>query len=70
MVYFFWEFIVLAITTVVFYIIFFSLIYYWHEANVTFVIVPLIYAFEFFLLGFVIILLFSLIRYLPDILTG
>ena len=68
MSYFFLGFIVLSVLTVIFYIVFFSLIYYWHEKKATFVIVPLLYTFKFFLTGFLLISLISIfLQYLPDI---
>ena len=70
MSYFFWGTIILLGATVVFYLIFLSLVYYWHERKTTFVVVPLLYTFEFFLVGFLIISLVSLVlQYLPDIVT-
>ncbi|OGZ63338.1 MAG: hypothetical protein A3C58_02515 [Candidatus Staskawiczbacteria bacterium RIFCSPHIGHO2_02_FULL_34_10] len=69
MSYFFWGFLTLFVSTVVFYIVFFVLSYYWHERRMSFIIVPLIYTFEFFIAGFLIVcLLLLLINYLPDIL--
>jgi len=66
---FFWGTIILFIATAIFYIVFFSLVYYWHEKKTTFVIVPLLYTFEFFAIGFFIVSLVSLLmQYLPDIL--
>ncbi len=67
--YFFWGTILLFVATVIYYIIFFSFIYYWHEKRATFLVVPLIYTFEFFLIGFLIIsLTVILLQYMPDIL--
>ena len=55
--------------TLIFYIVFFSLVYYWHEKKTTFVVVPLIFTFEFFLIGFLVVSIVSiLLEYLPKIL--
>ena len=47
-----WGTIILFACTLIFYIVFFSLIYYWHERKVSVVVVPLIFTFEFFIVGF------------------
>jgi len=60
--------IVLFAATAVFYVAFFSLVYYWHEKKTTFVIVPALYTFEFFAVGFLIISIVSIIaKFLPQI---
>ncbi|OGZ63928.1 MAG: hypothetical protein A3A98_03120 [Candidatus Staskawiczbacteria bacterium RIFCSPLOWO2_01_FULL_40_39] len=70
MSYFFWGTIFLLGATVIFYLVFLSLVYYWHERKTSFVIVPLLYTFEFFLIGFLVVSLISLVlQYLPDIVT-
>lgn len=57
--------------TALFYIVFFSLLYYWHEKNATFVVVPIIFTFEFFAIGFLVISIVSLaIQYLPSFLKS
>jgi len=62
--------IVLFVATAIYYIVFFSLCYYWHEAKFTFVVVPVIYTFEFFIAGFLIISIISIVViFLPEILT-
>jgi len=62
--------IVLFIATAIFYIIFFSFIYYWHLKKTTFVVVPAIFTFEFFLTGFLIVAIVSLAaNYLPFIIN-
>jgi len=67
--YFFWGSVILLTLTTIFYMVFASLVYYWHEKRATYVIVPLLYTFEFFITGFVIVALVSLtLQYLPDIL--
>ena len=69
MSYFFWGTIMLFIATAIFYIVFVSLVYYWHEKKITYVVVPLIYTFEFFIVGFFVMAFFSiLLQYLPQIL--
>ncbi len=58
--------IALCIATAVYYIVFFSLIYYWHLKKTSFVVVPVIFTFEFFLIGFLIISIASLaVQYIP-----
>lgn len=59
----------LFILTAIYYIVFFSLTYYWHEKKTTFVVVPAIYTFEFFVVGFLIISIVSIIlNFFPNIL--
>ena len=61
--------IVLFIATAIFYIVFFSLIYYWHEKKMSFVVVPVIFTFEFFLAGFLVVCILSIvISYSPFLL--
>lgn len=65
--------IVLFIATAIFYIVFFSFIFYWHLKKTSFVVVPFIFTFEFFLIGFLIISILSIvIKYFPYLikLTG
>jgi len=60
--------IVLLIATAIFYIVLFSFIYYWHLIKVSYVVVPLIFTFEFFATGFLIICIISIIaNYWPEI---
>ncbi len=55
-------------TTAVFYIVFFSFIFYWHLTKVTYIVVPMIFTFEFFVTGFFIVAIVSIIlNYLPDL---
>jgi len=69
MSYFFWGLILLFAATLIFYITFVSLVYYWHERKTTFVVVPLIYTFEFFIVGFFLVALISLVlQYTPQLL--
>ena len=67
MSYFFIGINILFVATLIFYVVFFSLVYYWHDKKTTFVIVPLIFTFEFFLIGFLIVSIVSiLLEYLPQ----
>ncbi|OGZ64084.1 MAG: hypothetical protein A2998_00095 [Candidatus Staskawiczbacteria bacterium RIFCSPLOWO2_01_FULL_37_25b] len=61
--------IVLFIATAIFYIVFFGFIYYWHLKKTSFVVVPVIFTFEFFLTGFLIVVIISLaLNYAPYLL--
>lgn len=63
----FWGYVVLFAATVIFYLVFVSLIYYWHEKKTTVLIVPLLYTFEFFLAGFLVVsLVWFVFQYLPE----
>ena len=63
--------IVLFICTAIFYIVLFSFIYYWHLRKTSFVIVPMIFTFEFFVMGFFVISIVSIIlNYLPDLIRA
>jgi hypothetical protein len=58
--------IVLAAGTAIFYIVLFSFIYYWHLKKLSFVVVPMVFTFEFLITGFLIISIVSIIiEYLP-----
>ena len=60
--------ITLFLSAIVFYIILFSFIYYWHLKKVSFVVIPMLFAFEFLLTGFLIVAIVSIIfNYLPDL---
>lgn len=61
MTYFLWGTIILFIATAIFYIGFFSLVYYWHEKKITLVVMPLLFTFEFFLIGFLVVAIASLV---------
>jgi hypothetical protein len=62
-------FLLLLLATVIYYIVFFSLSYYWHEAKTSFVILPAIYTFDFFIIGFLVISIISIIlNFFPEIL--
>ena len=65
---FFTGLIVLFVMTAIFYIVLFSFIYYWHLKKLSFVVVPLIFTFEFLIAGFFIVCIVSIIlNYLPGI---
>ncbi|OGZ69881.1 MAG: hypothetical protein A3D44_03205 [Candidatus Staskawiczbacteria bacterium RIFCSPHIGHO2_02_FULL_42_22] len=67
-IYFFWGSIALLIATLIFYAVFFALANYWKETPVNLVVVPLLYTFDFFIIGFVVIASLSIFfQYLPDI---
>ena len=67
MSYFFWGTLILLIATAIFYFVFLGLVYYWHEKKTTYVIVPMLYTFEFFITGFFIVAMVSIIlHYLPQ----
>ncbi len=58
--------IVLFAATAIFYIVLFSFIYYWHLTKITFFVVPVFFAFEFFISGFFVVCIASIIlNYLP-----
>jgi hypothetical protein len=54
--------------TAIFFIVLFSFIYYWHLKKISYVIVPAIFTFEFFIAGFFVVSIVSIIlNYLPVI---
>ena len=56
--------------TAIFYIVLFSFIFYWHLKSITFVVVPVIFTFEFFAIGFFVISIASIIlNYLPGLIS-
>jgi len=56
----------LSVATMIFYVVIFSFIYYWHLKKVSFVVVPAIFTFEFFTIGFFVISLITIIvKFLP-----
>ena len=60
--------IVLFVMTAIFYIVLFSFIYYWHLKKITFVVVPVIFTFEFFVTGVFIVCIVSIIlNFLPEL---
>jgi hypothetical protein len=59
---------VLFIMTAIFFVVFFSFIFYWHLVKTSYLVVPVAFTFEFLLAGFFIISVASIIlQYLPDI---
>lgn len=59
-------FIILLIASAIFYIVIFSFIYYWHLIKVSYIIVPLVFTFDFFAIGFMIISIITIvIKFLP-----
>jgi len=62
--------ITLFFATVIFFIVFFSFIYYWHVKKLTFIVMPVIFTFEFFVTGFFVVCIVSIIlNYLPGFIT-
>ena len=63
--------ITLFVVTAIFYIVLFSFIYYWHLKKASFVVIPLVFTFEFFVMGFFVISIVSIIlNYLPDLIRA
>ena len=68
--YFFWGLIILLAVNLIYYIVFFSLIFYWHDRKTSFVVVPIIFTFEFFLVTFLVFVAVELIlNYFTEIST-
>jgi len=62
---------VLFIVSAIFYIVLFSFIFYWHLKRISFIVVPAIFAFEFFVMGFFVISIVSIIiQYVPDLIRS
>jgi len=60
--------IVLFVMTAIFYIVLFSFIFYWNLRKISFVVVPMIFTFDFLILGFFVISIVSIIlNYLPQL---
>ena len=58
--------VILFIATAIFYVVFFSLIYYWHLKKTSYVVVPFIFTFEFFIIGFLIVAIITIVvKYFP-----
>lgn len=69
MSYFSWLSIALLVLTVIFYVVFSIFMYYYHEKKTTVVVVPMIYTFEFFLTGFLVISIISIaLEFFPEVL--
>jgi len=68
--YLFWGTVLLFVSSAIFYAVWFYFLSYWHEKKTTFVIVPLLFTFDFFLVAFLIITLaVMLLQYLPTIMS-
>jgi hypothetical protein len=60
--------IVLLIMTAIVYVVLFSFLYYWHIKSLTYIVVPAIFTFEFFIIGFLVVCITALIlNYLPEV---
>lgn len=60
--------ITLSVVTVIFFIVLFSFIFYWHLVKVSFLVVPLVFTFEFFVMGLCLISIVSIIlKYVPEL---
>ena len=71
MSYLFWGIIILFAVTLIYYAVFFGLIYYWHVKRASYVVVPLIFTFEFFLTAFLVIMLVLIVlNYFPVVLEA
>jgi uncharacterized membrane protein YqhA len=53
--------VVLFVFTAIFYVVYFSLTYYWHQTKMSFLVLPALATFEFFLIGFLVISLISIL---------
>lgn len=63
--------IVLFSLTAIFYIVLFSFIFYWHIKKITFILLPILFIFEYFVMGFLMVSLVSIIlNYLPVIVVA
>jgi len=63
--------ITLFVASAVFYAVLFSFIFYWHLKKITFVVVPVIFTFEFFIAGFFIVSIVSIIlNYVPGLIRA
>jgi hypothetical protein len=61
----------LLVCTAIFYIVLFSFIYYWHLKKTTYIVVPIIWTFEFFTIGFFAVSITAIIlNYLPVLIRG
>ena len=66
--YVFWATLTLFFLTALFYIVFISLVYYWHEKRINFIVIPMIYTFDVFIVAFfAIALLVLLLQFYPDL---
>jgi hypothetical protein len=64
-------FIVLLVMTAILYIVLFAFIYYWHLIKITYIIVPIYFAFEYFAVGFLVVAIASfIIQNLPVVIRA
>jgi len=62
---------VLFVCTAIFFVVLFSFIFYWHLKSISFIIVPVIWTFEFFAIGFFVVALVSIIiQNMPSIIAA
>ena len=60
--------ITLFVGTAIFYIVLFSFIYYWHLVKITFLVVPIVFTFEFFIMAFFVVAIVTIIiQYVPGL---
>jgi hypothetical protein len=63
--------IVLFVATAIFYIVLFSFIFYWHLEKLSYVVVPMVFTFEFMIMGFFVISIVAIIiDYLPGLIRA
>jgi len=63
--------VVLFVATAIFNIVLFGFIYYWHLKKTTYIVVPMIWTFEFFAIGFFVVSITAIIlNYLPVLVKG
>lgn len=71
MSYFYLGIIILGVFTIAYYLVFLGLFIYWHDRKTSIVIPPLIFAFRFFLAGFLIVSAISLLlENLPQLISN
>ena len=59
---------VLFVMAAIFFIVLFSFIYYWHLKKLSYIVVPIVFTFEFLAMGFFVVSIVSIIiNYLPVI---
>ncbi|PJE69472.1 MAG: hypothetical protein COU98_01890 [Candidatus Staskawiczbacteria bacterium CG10_big_fil_rev_8_21_14_0_10_38_10] len=57
---------ILFLLTTIFYVVYFIAVLQWAEKKITFIVVPILYTFKFFLIGFFVVLIISiLLNYIP-----
>jgi hypothetical protein len=69
--YFFWGALILLIGTLIFYLVSFGFLYYWHETKVSFIVVPFLLTFDFFIIAFFCIAFVCIfLQFAPDVFRG